>query len=384
MNESERFFVYYKTREERYPVYEEDTKEKFFQTPKVLVYSERYKDLKAEDILAYSILMERRELSRKNGWYDKDTRRLYFKYSNEKLMELLRVGKGKIAAMKKRLIAADLLEQKRTLQGGWKYYLLHPEVTEEDIYRIDKLENDEEEPQKGKSEEKEPENVGIEPFPKIEHGDIKPFPKIELAQVRNSNHSNIYFSNTKLKDKNNVITKEAPEENPPGLYPDIPIAIRKTLLLPGDNKKAVETWSKMLMSYKHSKLYKAMSGEKLQTILKADLDFQEEIKSSLRFYLQKEKSGQIEKDFYGYVYKSFLAIFNDAGELFDAEPLPTKEQPKKPAARKATREEVVPEWLKEQQNGQAAAGDQSQDEETARKAAELDAKLKRKYSKKQA
>ena len=51
---------------------------------------------------------------------------------------------------------------------------------------------------------------------------------------------------------------------------------------------------------------------------------------------------------------------------------------------KATREEQVPEWLKERKQGQAAADNQDLDEATAAQIAELQAKLKGKYNQKRA
>ncbi|HFN9958256.1 TPA: replication protein A, partial [Staphylococcus aureus] len=67
----------------------------------------------------------------------------YFVYSNEKLMEILNCKKEKLTKIKKGLENDGLLIQKRRgLNKPNILYLMKPIVTERDIYKIEKEEND--------------------------------------------------------------------------------------------------------------------------------------------------------------------------------------------------------------------------------------------------
>ncbi|APT48375.1 replication initiator protein A [Bacillus safensis] len=116
---------------------------KYVQLPKVLLTSEKYKHLSSSAKIAWAILRERFSLSKKNGWIEEETGRIYFSFSNETLMDILNVkGKSTIVKIKKELMDVDLLEQKRVgLNSTNRLYLLKPEVTKEDIYQIDSLES---------------------------------------------------------------------------------------------------------------------------------------------------------------------------------------------------------------------------------------------------
>ncbi|HCY7184935.1 TPA: replication initiator protein A [Staphylococcus aureus] len=121
---------------------QENYKERFYQIPKVFFTSENYKNLTNDMKIAYAILRDRLNLSIKNNWVDEDGN-IYFVYSNEKLMEILNCKKEKLTKIKKGLENDGLLIQKRRgLNKPNILYLMKPIVTERDIYKIEKEEND--------------------------------------------------------------------------------------------------------------------------------------------------------------------------------------------------------------------------------------------------
>lgn len=120
----------------------ESYRERFYQIPKVFFTNKEYKKLTNDAKIAYAILRDRLNLSIKNNWVDEEEN-IYFIYSNDKLMEILNCGKEKLSKIKKSLEKTGLLVQKRRgLNKTNILYLLKPNVTEEDIYQIDKQEND--------------------------------------------------------------------------------------------------------------------------------------------------------------------------------------------------------------------------------------------------
>lgn len=114
-------------------------REKFFRVPKVFTTNPKYKKMSNDAKMAYAILQDRQELSIKNGWYD-DKGDIYFIYSNPKLAEILDVHVNTVTKIRKELVKAELLDEKPTGRAI-KFYLLKPEVTEDDVYLIDESEN---------------------------------------------------------------------------------------------------------------------------------------------------------------------------------------------------------------------------------------------------
>ncbi|WP_193018675.1 replication initiator protein A [Staphylococcus equorum] len=126
-----------------YHTLQEEYKEKFYRLPKVFFTNERYQKLSNDAKMSYAILQDRLQLSIKNNWVDEETGHIYFVYTNEKLQEILNCGKNYPTKIKKELVDAELLEvKKRGKNVTDQLFLLKPEVTKEDIYEIDKAEND--------------------------------------------------------------------------------------------------------------------------------------------------------------------------------------------------------------------------------------------------
>lgn len=183
----------------QYFTVQENYKERFYQIPKVFFTSENYKNLTNDMKIAYAILRDRLNLSIKNNWVDEDGN-IYFVYSNEKLMEILNCKKEKLTKIKKGLENDGLLIQKRRgLNKPNILYLMKPIVTERDIYKIEKEENDVE-PYGEKEVRKS--NTNDTDFNDIDFNDIKY--KNEI-----SNHSNQFTHNF---DDKEMLLQEFPEQ----------------------------------------------------------------------------------------------------------------------------------------------------------------------------
>ncbi|PZD83171.1 hypothetical protein DTX80_17755 [Bacilli bacterium] len=183
----------------------EEYKHKFFQLPKVFFTNEKYIDMSNNAKVAWSLLRDRSSLSRKNGWFDKDTGRIYFIFTNEELMKLLNVGsKSTLSNIKKELESAKLIESKRRGHNlPNKMYLLYPEITEEDIYRIDEIEEYEYQEYERK---KAPESIGVQG--RTETGRPENVPH-EVQNMYTSNTDSIYTNLRDLDTRDTRDTKTA-------------------------------------------------------------------------------------------------------------------------------------------------------------------------------
>lgn len=113
---------------------------RFIKTPKVVIESDRYRDLSAATILAYSIMLDRYELSIKNNWVD-EKGRIYMIYDREELGHVLRVGRKTASRYIKELEAIGLLEDVRMgLNKPNRIYMKRPIVDKEYLY--EKLKKD--------------------------------------------------------------------------------------------------------------------------------------------------------------------------------------------------------------------------------------------------
>ncbi len=116
-------------------------KELFFQFPKVLYYSQKYKKkLSLSAKAAYMVLMDREEYSLKNEWIDEDGN-VYFIFTNQELADLLDVSPRTVINIKKELENANLLLQKKMgfnpktgKNEPNRLYLAELEVSDTDVY----------------------------------------------------------------------------------------------------------------------------------------------------------------------------------------------------------------------------------------------------------
>ncbi|EOS8055665.1 replication initiator protein A, partial [Enterococcus hirae] len=124
-------------------------REKYYQMPKVFFTNEKYLNLSNDAKIAYMLLKDRFDYSVKNNWVDSEDN-IYFIYTISELMRLLQCREGKISKIKKELESAGLLKQKkgRIKKANGKIestpnllYLGKPEVTSEDVFKINEEEH---------------------------------------------------------------------------------------------------------------------------------------------------------------------------------------------------------------------------------------------------
>ncbi|MEY8604601.1 replication initiator protein A [Staphylococcus nepalensis] len=234
----------------KYHTLQEEYKERFYRLPKVFFTNEKYQKLSNHAKMAYAILQDRLQLSIKNNWVDEETGHIYFIYSNEKLQEILNCGKNYPTKIKNELVDAGLLEvKKRGKNVTDKLFLLKPEVTKEDIYQIDKAENDIE-----SKEDTDSRKEGVVNPSKRESG---------ITQTGNHESRKTGGNDTELKDTdlketeyNNNNNKEKPsggscgdtmdtiyELYKTGINPTLPVYIKNKL------KENKEQYGKALVEY---------------------------------------------------------------------------------------------------------------------------------------
>ncbi|MDF0343799.1 replication initiator protein A [Staphylococcus pseudintermedius] len=188
---------------------QENYRERFFQLPKVFFTNPKYIKLKNVSKVAYAILQDRLQLSIKNKWIDEDGR-IYFIYTDQKLMDILNISKNHVTTVKKELKEAGLLIQKR--QGLNKpniSYLLKPEINSDDIYQIETQENDLE-----SSHDKESHTEGIRNHTRREsrithRGNLDS----QTEGTNDTDFSDTNFSDTDFSDMNDMNDREIFRQN---------------------------------------------------------------------------------------------------------------------------------------------------------------------------
>ena len=109
---------------------------KFLMLPALLIYGELYRGLDSGAKIAWTILNDRANLSKKNGWYDEEGN-VYFVYTNQELMNLVNVSEPTIVKIKKELISYALLDQKRMGRGKANLlYIYEPVASKSDAQNL--------------------------------------------------------------------------------------------------------------------------------------------------------------------------------------------------------------------------------------------------------
>ena len=88
----------------------------FYRIPKLLFTDPRFSSLSAEAKTLYGILLDRMDLSMKNGWLDKQNR-VYLFFTVHEIQESLGCGKNKAIQLMKELEKMGLIERKRQGMG---------------------------------------------------------------------------------------------------------------------------------------------------------------------------------------------------------------------------------------------------------------------------
>lgn len=114
---------------------------KFLMLPALLIYGELYRGLDSGAKIAWTILNDRANLSKKNGWYDEEGN-VYFVYTNQELMNLVNVSEPTIVKIKKELISYGLLDQKRMGRGKANLlYIYEPVASKSDAQNLIEIED---------------------------------------------------------------------------------------------------------------------------------------------------------------------------------------------------------------------------------------------------
>lgn len=92
----------------------------FYRIPKLLFTDSRFSFLSAEAKTLYGILLDRMDLSMKNGWLDKQNR-VYLFFTVQEIQDSLGCGKNKAIHLMKELEKMGLIERKRQGMGKPSY-----------------------------------------------------------------------------------------------------------------------------------------------------------------------------------------------------------------------------------------------------------------------
>lgn len=171
-------------RTNRYDVY----RMKHFQVPKVFFTNEKYNKLSNDAKVAWAIFDDRSQLSEMNEWFD-DNGDIYFIFRQDEICEVLNCRTQKWQAIKKELVEAGLLEfERQGLNKPNLMYVLQPEVTDEDIYKIKK------------TEEKRVEPYSRKEVRKSNFRENKGNLNIKLQEIRKSNSNDTELNDPDFKD----------------------------------------------------------------------------------------------------------------------------------------------------------------------------------------
>lgn len=91
---------------------EEENSHQFYQMPKELFTNERYKGLTSDARVLYTMLLDRKELSRKNGWID-EYHQVYLIYTRKNIAELIGISERTAIKIFKQLSDAELISEER-------------------------------------------------------------------------------------------------------------------------------------------------------------------------------------------------------------------------------------------------------------------------------
>ncbi|WP_407967063.1 replication initiator protein A [Enterococcus faecium] len=101
----------------------EENSHRFYQLPKELFVSESYKELSLNAKVIYSMLLDRKELSRKNNWVD-EFGQIFLLFTRENIMEILNISKPTAVKAFKELADSKLIiEERQGLNKPNKIYV---------------------------------------------------------------------------------------------------------------------------------------------------------------------------------------------------------------------------------------------------------------------
>lgn len=161
----------------------------YFRVPKILIRDDRYKELSNDAKLLYGMMLDRMELSIKNGWFDKESK-VYIIYTHAQVMEDMNCASQKATKLLKELDDINLIDRQRGSRGGADIiYVLN--FIKETV--VNNASNDNEEPAI---------NSVVNIKDKTFENQNSSLLKIKTKAFENHRHSNTDYNNTDLSNTN--------------------------------------------------------------------------------------------------------------------------------------------------------------------------------------
>ena len=291
--------------------------ELFYQFPKVLIASDKYKKMSDSTKIAYMLLKARLEFAVQRNQVDENGN-VYFTFTISELGEVLDCGKQKVLSIKSQLEEYGLLYQKqmgfnKTLgkNNPNRLYLAELEVTENDIYQLQTFDDTMQE-NVDKSE-----GMKIIPAPQGKTnaeclGNQEGMKIIPCQNVDKSEGMKIstVFNNLNTDTIDTIDTEK--ERLQQQLLLDQFSEVQENTFLNKDSLKFIATFSDTIQEAHEmvGTIIRAKTKvEKEYNVVLIGEDYQEEIDKCLRRVMHKIKTDSTVKSPKGLFYKSFYNLF---------------------------------------------------------------------------
>ena len=286
----------------------EEYRQKFYQLPKAFFTNPKYIKLSNNAKIAWSILRDRSSLSKKNKWFDEDTGNVYFIYTNEDLQEILQINsRTTITKVKDELIKVGLIEQQRMgFNKPNKLYLLYPEITTEDINKIDELENYDY--QEKKQETFDTKGCPKNGRPKFEHQDVQKMDTSNTEYINTTNLDTLLDTKTdteKQKKQQSELLSQFAKTQRDQLF--LSEGILELIGLFSDTTKEAENTIGLILRAKA----KVQVDYNTFLLLNSTDAWQDDIEQTLRRLYHKIKTDERIQNVENYMFKSLYTTFEN-------------------------------------------------------------------------
>ncbi|EGO8395826.1 replication protein RepA [Enterococcus faecalis] len=291
--------------------------ELFYQFPKVLIASDKYKKMSDSTKIAYMLLKARLEFAVKKNQVDENGN-VYFTFTINELGKVLDCGKQKVLAIKSQLEEYGLLYQKQmgfNKQLGKnnpnRLYLAELDVTENDIYQLQSFDET--------MRENIDKSEGMKIIPtfqeKTNAGSLDNQEGMKIIPCQNVDKSegmkiSTIFNNISLDTLDTLDTKK--EELQQQLLLDQFPEVQENTFLNKDSLKFIATFSNTIQEAHEQVgtiIRAKIKAEKDYNVVLIGEDYQEEIDQCLRRVMHKIKTDSTVKSPKGLFYKSFYNLF---------------------------------------------------------------------------
>lgn len=291
--------------------------ELFYQFPKVLIASDKYKKMSDSTKIAYMLLKARLEFAVKKNQVDENGN-VYFTFTISELGEVLGCGKQKVLAIKSQLEEYGLLYQKQmgfNKQLGKnnpnRLYLAELDVTENDIYQLQSFD----ETMQENIDKSEGMKIIPTPQEKTNARSLDNQEGMKIIPCQNVDKSegmkiSTVFNNISLDTLDTIDTKK--EELQQQLLLDQFPEVQENTFLNKDSLKFIAAFSNTIQeAYDQvGTIIRAKTkAEKDYNVVLIGEDYQEEIDQCLRRVTHKIKTDSTVTSPKGLFYKSFYNLF---------------------------------------------------------------------------